>query len=333
MQNQANVPMFKLALRIVAACLAFYGASADAQNFPNRPIRLIVPFAPGGSADTLGRSFSQNVSNILGEQIVVENRPGAGGVLGAAQVVRSKPDGYTLLVSGVATHAIAPAINAAVDYDPVSDFTQIAYMGGPPVVLVVHPSLGVKTFGQFVEKLRESGQSQPFGSPGQGTQGHLIGEYLGKKLGLKLDHVAYKGAGLAMLDVIAGHIKVGTLTWASALGHIKAGEVIPLAVSSKKRMPDAPDVPTFTELGLPDVVATTWFSISGPKGMPSDIASRLNDAYVKSLEAPEVQSLIKREGIEVEPMNVSEFTKFVEQERGRWALFASTAGIGKSPKN
>jgi len=173
-----------------------------AQDWPARPIKLVVPFSPGGTADTLGRVFAQALSESLGQQVYVENRGGAGGMSGSAQVARAEPDGYTLVVSGVASHVIAPVASARSDYNPVRDFTHIAYFGGPPIVVVAHPSLGVSTFEQLVTLLRGSSEPLSYGSPGVGTQGHLVAAYVAQKLGLKLAHVPYKGASPAMFDLL-----------------------------------------------------------------------------------------------------------------------------------
>src|SRR5215475_12563835 len=195
-------------------------AAGQSHDWPSRPIKLVVPFSAGGSADTLGRVFAAAMSEGLGQQVYVENRGGAGGMTASTQVVRAEPDGYTLVVSGVASHVIAPLFSARSDYDPVRDFTHIAYFGGPPIVLVAHPSLGVQTFDQLVALLRNAPEPLSYGSPGAGSQGHLIAAYLAQKLGVKLVHVPYKGGNPTMFDLIGGHIKLASLTWTTALAHI-----------------------------------------------------------------------------------------------------------------
>jgi tripartite-type tricarboxylate transporter receptor subunit TctC len=199
-------------------------------------------------------------------------------------------------------------------------------MGGPPLVWVVHPSLGVHTFDELVALARRTPEPLNYGSPGPGTQGHLVAAYLAQKLGLKMQHVPYKGAGPAMFDVVAGHIKMTSTTWTTALSHIRAGTVLPLAITADQRMPDFPDVPTFKELGYPELVATTWFSISGPPGVPKDIVDRLNEACVKALDNPDVSKALKQEGISVERMDSNAFTKFVEGEVARWAPIVKISG-------
>jgi len=299
--------------------LSAFAGSLRAETWPARPIKLVVPFSAGGSADTLGRVFARVLSEALNQQVYVENRPGAGGVTASAQVARAEPDGYTLLVSGVASHAIAPALNANVGYDPVRDFTHIAYLGGPAIVWVVHPSLHVRTLAELLELIRKSPTPVSYGSPGSGTQGHLIVAYLAQKLALPMQHVPYKGAGPAMFDIVAGHVKIGSVTWTTALSHIQSGAVVPIAVTAEHRLPDYPDVPTFKELGYPELVATTWFSISGPQGLPREIVDRLNRGFVSALDHPEVRDLLRQEGIGVIPMDADAFARFVETEVARWA--------------
>jgi len=298
-----------------------------AQTWPSKPIRLVVPFSAGGSADTLGRVFARMLSETIGQQVYVENRPGAGGVTASAQVARAEPDGYTLVVSGVASHAIAPALNANTGYDPVRDFTHIAYLGGPPIVWVVHPSLNVRTLGELLDHIRASRDPVSYASPGSGTQGHLIVAHLAHRLGLAMQHVPYKGAGPAMFDIVAGHVKMGSMTWTTALGHIQSGAVVPIAVTAEQRLPEYPDVPTFKELGYPELVATTWFSVSGPQGLPKDIVERLNGSFVKALDHREVRDRLRQEGISVMPMDADTFSRFVESEVARWAPIVKSSAV------
>jgi tripartite-type tricarboxylate transporter receptor subunit TctC len=306
---------------LIALCglLVTSTAPLRAETWPAKPIKLVVPFSAGGSADTLGRVFARALSETLGQQVYVENRPGAGGVTASTQVARTEPDGYTLIVSGVASHAIAPALNANTGYDPVRDFTHIAYLGGPPIVWVTHPSLNVRSLDELLTHIRRNRDPVSYGSPGSGTQGHLVVAYLAQKLALPMQHVPYKGAGPAMFDIVAGHVKLGSVTWTTALSHIQSGAVVPIAVTADQRLPDYPDVPTFKELGYPELVATTWFSISGPQGMSREIVERLNRSFVQALDHPEVRDRLRQEGIGVIPMGADAFSRFVEHEVARWA--------------
>jgi tripartite-type tricarboxylate transporter receptor subunit TctC len=301
--------------------------AGHAQEWPSRPIKLIVPFAPGGSADTLGRVFGHAMSERLGQQIYIENRGGAGGMVGSAQVARAEPDGHTLIVSGVASHVIAPLLSTRSDYDPIRDFTHIAYFGGPPIVLVAHPSLGSRTFEQLVAFLRTEREPLSYGSPGVGSQGHLVAAYWAQKLGLQLAHVAYKGGNPAMFDLVGGHIKLASVTWTSALGHIEAGTVIPIAVTAGKRLAKFPNLPTFAELGFTELVATTWFSLSGPPRLPPAVADRLNREVTRALDLPEVRARLEQEGIEAEKMDAAAFAAFVQAEITRWGPIMKSAGV------
>jgi tripartite-type tricarboxylate transporter receptor subunit TctC len=262
--------------------------------------------------------FAQALSARLGQQVYVENRGGAGGVAASAQVARAEPDGYTLLVSGVASHVIAPAFSRKTDYDPIRDFTHIAYFGGPPIVWVVHPSLGVNDLHQLLMLVRDASEPLSYGSPGVGTQGHLVVAYLARALSLPLAHVAYKGANPAMFDLIGGHIKLASVTWTTALPHLQAGAVRAIAVTSKRRLAAFPDLPTFAELGFPDLVATTWFSLSGPAGLPDSVVDRLNRSVLAALDLPDVRTRLEQEGIDAEPMDPATFANFVKDETARW---------------
>ena len=302
--------------------LLAYAWQIKADEWPSRPIKLIVPFAAGGTADLLGRVFAQALSESLGKQVYVENRGGAGGMTASAQVARMEPDGYTLLVSGIAPHVIAPVLSRKPEYDPVRQFTHIAYWGGPPIVWVVHPSLGVNNLDQLLTRIRATGEPLSYGSPGVGTQGHLVAAYLARKLELPLAHVAYKGANPAMFDLIGGHIMLASVTWTTALAHIQAGSVIPIAVTAKRRLTGFPNVPTFAELGYPDLVATVWFSLSGPPGLPHSITQRLNREVLRAFDLPEVRAKFAQEGIEAEKMDAATFARFIEEENARWGPIA-----------
>ena len=215
----------------------------------------------------------------------------------------------------------SPATSPNPAYDPLRLFTHIAYLGGPPNVIVAHPSLGVKTFKELLAAAK-TGTAVNYISPGPGTIGHLVPELLAHKENLKFAHVAYKGAGQAMTDLVAGHVKMGSVTWSSALGQIRAGTVVPLAVSSARPMPEFPDVLTMKMLGYPDLVATTWFGFSGPAGVPKEIVSRLNAEIANALGAPAIRQRLEAEGIETEKMSAEEFTGFVASEIAKWTPVA-----------
>lgn len=315
------------AIIVGLAVVASQATPAKAQEWPAKPVKFVAPFAPGGSADTLGRIVSEQLSESLRQPFVVENRPGAGGVVGSQAVARAEPDGYTYVVSGIASHTIAPIINASVGYDAVRDFSHVAYFGGPPIVIIVHPSLGVKTLRELIAYQKRTGEKLTYASPGTGTAGHLVAEFFATQAGIRVEHVPYRGAAIGVMDVVGGHLRFGAMTWTTASGHIQAGTVLPLAVSSPERLPDYPDVPTFKELGFPELICTTWFSLSGPAGIPDDIVRKLNREVVAILDRPEVRKRLRQEQIITERMTAAEFTKFVEAELARWKPIAQHAGF------
>jgi tripartite-type tricarboxylate transporter receptor subunit TctC len=307
----------------LAAFFCMTVAPAQAQNWPDKPVRIIAPFAPGGAADTLGRLIADQLTTTFKQQFFVENRGGAGGIVGALAGAQAAPDGYTLVVSSIASNVISPVFNANVGYDGVKDFTHIAYLGGPPSTMVVHPKLGVKTFKEFVALARKARDPITYISPGTGSHGFLVAEYVAQQSGYKLSHIPYKGAGPAVADLIAGHVLMGNTTFSSIVEQIRAKRVIPLAVTTEKRIAEVPDMPTFKEQGL-DLVAATWFSLSGPKGLSMDIAQRLNTEVNKAMKTEIVQKRLALDSIESRFMTIAEFNKFVEEENARWAPIAKS---------
>jgi tripartite-type tricarboxylate transporter receptor subunit TctC len=315
-----------LALLCALALCAMAATAGAQQVWPSKPVRVVVPFAPGGTADTLGRLVAAKLGEAFKENFVVENRGGAGGVIGSELVSKAEPDGYTLVVSGVASHCIAPAMRKDFPFDPLRDFTHIALFGGPPGVLVVNPSLPVKDLKQFIAYAKAESGRLAYGSPGNGTQGHLTAEQLKQVTGIEMTHVPYKGASLAVSDLIAGHVKVTSTTLTTAATQIKAGKARALAVSSAKRVPDFPDVPTFAELGYPELSATIWFSLSGPAGMQREVVNRLNAEVRRVLRLPEVGDRLRLEGIEPGDLDPQQFTAFVAAELKRWAPVVRASG-------
>jgi tripartite-type tricarboxylate transporter receptor subunit TctC len=299
-----------------------------AQTYPQRPVRVIAPFAAGGTADTLGRIVSAKLSESLGHNFIVENRGGAGGVTGSDLVAKSAPDGYTLLVSGVASHVIAPVLaqSGKFPFDPVRDFTHIALFGGPPGVLAVHPSLPFKTLREFVAYAKANPGALNYGSPGNGTQGHLIAELFQQTTGIRLMHIPYKGASGAVVDLVAGHIHAVSNTLTTAGAQIRSGRVRALAISSEARLADYKDVPTFKEAGHPGIVATIWFSLSGPAGMPADIVNRLNAETRRVLQLPDVRERLRPDGIEPGTLDVKSFNAFIAAELKRWGPVVRNSG-------
>jgi tripartite-type tricarboxylate transporter receptor subunit TctC len=303
---------------LAAALLAPALTAAHADDWPERPVRIVVPFSAAGAADTFGRFYADALSTAFGKPFYVENRVGAGGLIATADVARAAPDGYTLVVSGIPTQVLGPAMNKNAGFDPMRDFTHIAFFGGAPNAFVVHPAFGVHSLDAFMTRAKSVSGGIEYVSAGVGTVGNWVAEYLGAKTGIKLVHVPYKGGANAVLDLIAGHVKVGMLTFSSVSEQIRAGALLPLVVTASARLPQMPEVPTFRELGYPELVATTWFALSGPAGMPPDIVARINHEVVKAMDRPQMRTLIAQDAVEVKAMSPAEVTQYFQGEIDKW---------------
>jgi tripartite-type tricarboxylate transporter receptor subunit TctC len=317
------------AAALALGCMAI--DQAQAQHWPNRPVKIIAPFAAGGAADTLGRVIAEQLSTAFQQQFYVENRGGAGGVIGTAAGAAADPDGYTLVVSSIAGNVISPAFNANAGYDGLADFSHIAYLGGPPSVMLVHPSIGVNKYRDFVAFARAASEPISYISPGTGSHGFLVAEYIARQEGYRISHIPYKGAGAAITDLIAGHVKLGTITFSTAAEQIRAEKVIALAVTTQQRIANFPDIPTFKELGQ-DLVAATWFGLSGPRNLSADIVQQLSRATLAAMQLPEVQKRLAVDAIETRLMLPQEFTQFVAAETARWAPLAKSLAAGTAPQ-
>jgi tripartite-type tricarboxylate transporter receptor subunit TctC len=315
---------------IALAAFVITGLSPGrAADWPTKPIRLVVPSSAGGAADLMGRTFATALGQALGQQFVIDNRPGAGGMIATESVAHAAPDGYTLMVSGLPYQVLGPVVNANATFDPMRDFTHIAYFGGSPIVLAVHPSLGVKTYAEFVALAAKSKAELDYVSPGFGTVGNVVAEYLASRAKLNLRHVPYKGGGAAIIDLVAGHVKIGSMTWSTTLEHIRAGKLIPLAISTAERLPEFPNLPTLAELGYGDIVLTAWFSLSGPPRLPPEIVERLNRAVNAAMAKPEVRAAMERDASLTRPMTPAEFTAFVQSEVQKWTPVVRSFAAGK----
>jgi len=305
-----------ITLAVIALTSLGHGARAD--DWPNRSVRVIVPYAAGGIADVVGRTFADGLSTVLGKPFVVENRTGAGGIVASEAIARSAPDGYTLMVSGFPSHIGSPGINPSATFDALRDFTHIAFLGGPPNALLVHPSFGAQSFPEFIERLKAKGGIE-YGSAGIGTTGNVLMEYFKVTSGLPVTHVGYRGGSGALADLISGHVQVGVISLPTAFPHIRTQKLIPIAISSAVRSPDLPKVPTFKELGYPGLVTTTWFSLSGPAGLPQYITDKANRAVIELLQTKKFQDMLARERVQVEPMTPAQITMFIGAERDKWS--------------
>jgi tripartite-type tricarboxylate transporter receptor subunit TctC len=315
--------------RLSAACLFFAvsAASGYAQNWPDRPVKIIVPFGAGGSGDTLARVVAEHLSATFKQQFVVENRTGAGGAIGAAAIASAPPDGLTIGITNLSILALVPAINPAVAYHPVDDFTHIAYVAGAPVALAATPSSGIKTLKDFIDTAKKSDKPLTFASSGVGSDGHLMGVAIALATNIPLEHVPYRSTSQALTDVVAGHVALCTFTLSSTAQFLRGGQLNGVAVTSPDRMPDQPELPTFKELGYPQLVGTTWFSLSGPPKLPAEIVDKLNAEVARIVALPDVQGRFRRDGFIAQPMSPAAFTKYVGEEVARWKPLVEKAGL------
>ncbi|HKC44414.1 MAG TPA: tripartite tricarboxylate transporter substrate binding protein [Burkholderiales bacterium] len=314
-------------LAAVATALACSSLAASAQNWPTRPITYVVPFAPGGSTDVVGRTIGQQLATALGQPVVVENKPGAAGAVGAGAVARAKPDGYTLLGGTISTHAINASLYKSLPYDPIKDFEPITLVGYVPNALFVSPQLGVNSVQELIALLKKDPSKRTFASSGAGTSTHLAGELFADLIGVELTHVPYKGSPQALQDVVGGQVPItfDQLTAGAALA--KSGKLKLLAVTTPKRTPLAPDTPTMIEAGVPKFESVSWQAIYAPKGTPQPIVQRLNAEIVKILKTPEARERLGGAiGMELVGSSPQELTALMQREIPRWAELVKKSG-------
>ena len=314
------------------AILAVFGmacpaiAAAAAQDYPSRPVRFVVPFAPGGSTDTLARTMSQKLSEYLGQQVVVDNRPGANGDIGMQIVARAAPDGYTVVLGYIANLGIGPSLYDKMPYDPVKDFAAITQVAAASNILVVHPSVPAKDFREFIAYTRANPKKVNFASAGVASVGHLTGELLNELAGMDMVHVPYKGSGQAISDLVGGHVKVMISGMASTLPHVKSGKLRALAVTGAKRTPAAPEVPTIAESGFPKFEATSWFGVLAPAKTPRPVIARLNADIVKTLQQPDVAQRLGAVGFEIVSGTPEQFAAYIKSEIKKWEKVVKASG-------
>jgi len=317
-----------VAIAAILGAMVVALAGAAGADWPAKPVRVIVAYSAGGANDLLGRVFAERLGDAFGQQFFVENRTGGGGLIGTAAVARAEPDGYTLIVSGMPSHVLAPAMNRNAGFDPVRDFTHIAYLGGPPNVFAVHNSSPVRTFKELLALMRAQKDGLEYVSPSIGSVGNMVAEYVAAREHIRLTHVVYRGGGAAILDLVAGHVKLGSMTLSTMREHIRAGTLRPLAISSAQRVPELPDVPTLVELGYPELVVRTWYGLSGPAGLSPQIVDEINTVVNKSMHLPKVQEQLAAEAIETKPMTPAEFTRFMQDEVNKWGAAIDQMSIG-----
>jgi tripartite-type tricarboxylate transporter receptor subunit TctC len=307
---------------LLLSLLAPFLVSAD-PTYPNRPVRLVIPFATGGSNDIVGRFMADQLQKRLGEPFVVDNRGGAGGTLGTDFVAKSKPDGYTLLLIST-PHTANASLYKKLPYHPIKDFLPISRIGTAPQVISVYPGLPVKTLPELITYVKARPNQVNFVSSGVGSSQHLVTEMFASQAGLQLVHIPYKGAGAALADVAAGHAQISVGTVVQGLPLIKADRLRPLAVSGNKRQPVLPDVPTASEMGLKGYDADNWWGILAPVGTPADVIQKLNTAIADILSKPETIKKLSDESATVSYQGPEEFSKFMAAESQKWALLIKT---------
>jgi tripartite-type tricarboxylate transporter receptor subunit TctC len=311
---------------IGALCSALTLAPSAAQEtYPNRPVRVIVPFSPGGAVDGPTRVVAQELTKRLNQQVVVDNRPGAGATIGSEAVAKAAPDGYTLLLASQ-TNAISATLYPRLAFHPIDDFAPISLIGREPGVLVVHPSLPAKTVQELIELARSQPGQIDYASSGNGSGQHLFAAQLFSMANVKLTHVPYRGSGQATTDLIGGVVKVSVPGLAGMLPHIRAGKLRALAVTSAQRSPQLPDVPTLAESGYPGYSAYVWLGLLAPKGTPAPIVERLNREVLTVLEMPEVKAYMANASIEALGSSPAEFGAFFRTERDNWAKVIQSTG-------
>jgi tripartite-type tricarboxylate transporter receptor subunit TctC len=304
---------------LLLACTAVLSiTTAWAQAWPTKPVRVIVTFSPGGSSDIVARLLGAPLQNELGQSVIVDNKPGAGGTIGALEAARAAPDGYTLLLSNSAPISISPAMQDQPRYDPVAGFTHVAYIGSVANVFVVHPSVPAANLRELVGWIKQQPNPVAYGSGGIGSIGHIVGETLKKDQGLQMEHVGYKGSAPMHNDLLSGTIKLAIDTLPQNVPFMKDGKLRALAVTSPARAPMAPAVPSVAELGQKKLVAENFLGISGPAGLPRPIVERLHAAMKKSIANPTVQQRLAELGVQGRDMSPEEFTAFVANQVKEW---------------
>jgi tripartite-type tricarboxylate transporter receptor subunit TctC len=294
-------------------------SAADA--WPNRPVKIVVPFSAAGTADLLARVVADKLSASLGQPFVLEHRPGAGGIIGQEQVARAAPDGYTFVISSIGSFVIGPIINP-VPFDPFRDFSHVAYLGGQPVALFGPIGARYRTLAELAIEAKANPGAISFATISVGSQTQLVHEQFQRKTGIRMTHVPYRGAGQIVTDVLGAHIGAGLTALTAAAGPLASGALRGLAVSSEERLPDFPDLPTYKEQGHPELIASAWFALSGPANLPREIVDRVNAEVVKAVHAPELQSRFRKEAIDTKTLDAEGFTAFFKSEAARWAPLA-----------
>ncbi len=314
-----------LTLSLAAACTVPLTAQATA--FPNKPIRIIVPYAPGGTTDMLARVVGKHMSDNLGQSVIVENKPGANGMLGSSMVAKSAPDGYTIGIATPGNHAANASLYKEVPYDTIKDFAAVSQAVNSPMILVAHPSLGVKTVAELIAKAKAEPGTIIYASGGTGSSMHLAMEQFAKMAGIEMVHVPYKGSGNSYIDLLSGRVSLLMDISPQALPRVRSGELLALGTASDTRLPELPDVPTIDEAGVSGYRAGSWYGFVGPSGIPKDTLATLNTAINTALRNPAIEKQLQDAGLQVVAGTPEEFQSFIEAEVKKSAQIINDAGI------
>lgn len=314
---------------VIRTVVAFFCASlalgAHAQAYPNRPVRIVVPFSPGGFTDVVARILQTQLSAALGQPIVIENKPGAGSTIGTAEVSKARPDGYTLAMVST-THVISPSLYKQMPYDALKDFTPVMKLAEGPYVLVVHPSLPARSVKELIALAKAEPGKIDYASSGNGSSQHLVGALFGQMADVKLSHVPYKGSGQAMQDLVGGQVKVSFVGGPNAVPYLANGRLRALGVTTRKRSADLPDIPSIDEAGVPGYDATLWLGLLAPPGTPADVVAKLREGVTKALSTPEARKLVNSAGVDVALSTPEEFAVLMKLELERWGKVVKETG-------
>ncbi len=318
----------KHAVTTLAACAALFGATAHAQGYPAKTVTLVVPYAPGGGHDTMARIVAEKLSPRLGQAVLVENKPGGGGMVGTEFVTKAPADGHTLLFCSPAEIVIAPSVYKSMRYDPVKDLTPITQVGDTPLVLMAHPGQGVKTLAELVAKAKREPGKLSYGTAGNASSQHLAGAWINSLAGIDLAHIPYKGAGPATNDLLGGQVPYAILGMAPVMQHIKAGRITALAVMTPRRLAWAKDIPTVAETpGMEGFQANHWMGLLGPANLPPEIVAKLQAEIAAVLAMPEVAERLRGIGIDPVGSRTADFRQFLADERERFARMFKLSGL------
>lgn len=317
----------KVIARFCAAALLVCASHAQAQAWPAKPVHLVVPYPPGGSADILARAIGQKLSEGLGQTVVIDNRPGAGTAIGAEATARSAPDGYTIMLGTVSSHAINPALNHRLKYDPIKDFAPISLVAAIPFVLVVHPSLPVNSVQELIALAKSKPGALNFSSAGSGTSNHLAGELFKSMTKTFMVHIPYKGSAPALGDLIAGQVQLMFDLVLTSRPHIKSGAVRALAVTGRERSAALPDVPTVAESGVPGFEVEAWFGLFAPAGTPPEVVDRLNAETVKAMRNKDLLDRLASQGADAMTNTPAQFSAYIGQELEKWRRVVKASGM------